>query len=122
MITGKITNNLDAVIEVEVVGSDQKEKIAAIIDTGFYGFLILPSDLINRLTLQRIGNQPAFLGDGNEVDFNVYLAKVLWDGEEREVTALESDAGPLIGMSLLYGSRVILNVINGGDVSINALH
>ena len=122
MITGKITSDLDAVIEVEVVGSDQKEKIAAIIDTGFYGFLILPSDLINRLTLQRIGNQPVFLGDGNEVDFNVYLAKVLWDGEEREVTALESDAGPLIGMSLLYGSRVILNVINGGDVSINALH
>ncbi|MDE0553063.1 MAG: clan AA aspartic protease [Candidatus Poribacteria bacterium] len=122
MITGKITSNLDAVIEVEVVGSDQKKKIEAIIDTGFYGFLILPSDLINRLTLQRIGNQPAFLGDGNEVDFNVYLTKVLWDGEEREVTALESDAGPLIGMSLLYGSRVILNVINDGDVSINALH
>ena len=122
MITGKITSNLDAVIEVEVVGSDQREKIAAVIDTGFYGFLILPSDLINRLTLQRIGNQPAFLGDGNEVDFNVYLTKVFWDGEEREVTALESDAGPLIGMSLLYGSRVILNVINDGDVSINALH
>ena len=122
MITGKITSNLDAVIEVEVVGSDQKEKIAAVIDTGFYGFLILPSDLINRLTLQRIGNQPTFLGDGNEVDFDVYLAKVLWDGEEREVTALESDAGPLIGMSLLYGSRVILDVINDGDVSINALY
>ena len=95
MMTGKVTGNLDAVIEMEVVGSDQREKIEAIIDTGFYGFLVLPSDLISRLTLQRIGNQPAFLGDGNEVDFDIYFAKVLWDGEEREVTALESDAGPL---------------------------
>ena len=48
--------------------------------------------------------------------------KVVWHGEEREVTALESDAGPLVGMSLLYGSRVILDVINDGDVSMNALH
>ena len=59
MMTGKVTGNLDAVIEMEVVGSDQREKIEAIIDTGFYGFLVLPSDLISRLTLQRIGNQPA---------------------------------------------------------------
>ena len=66
MMTGKVTGNLDAVIEMEVVGSDQREKIEAIIDTGFYGFLVLPSDLISRLTLQRIGNQPAFLGDGGE--------------------------------------------------------
>ena len=122
MITGKITANLDAVVEIEVVGSNQREKIEVVIDTGFYGYLVLPSNLISHLTLQRIGNQPAYLGDGNEVDFDVYLAKVLWDGEEREVTALESDAGPLAGMSLLYGSRVVLDVINDGDVSINALH
>ena len=112
MMTGKVTSDLDAVIEMEVVGSDQREKIEAVIDTGF----------LSRLTLQRIGNQLAFLGDGNEVDFDIYLATVLWDGEEREVTALESDAGPLVGMSLLYGSRVILDVVNDGDVSINALH
>ena len=76
MMTGKVTGNLDAVIEMEVVGSDQREKIEAIIDTGFYGLLVLPSDLISRLTLQRIGNQPAFLGDGNEVDFDIYLSPV----------------------------------------------
>ena len=122
MMTGKVTDNLDAVIEIEVVGLNQQEKIEVVIDTGFYGFLVLPSNLISRLTLQRIGNQPAFLGDGNEVDFDIYLVKVLWNGEEREVTALESDAGPLVGMSLLYGSRVVLDVISDGDVSINALH
>ena len=32
MMTGKVTDNLDAVIEMEVVGSDQREKIEAIIN------------------------------------------------------------------------------------------
>ena len=39
MITGKVTSTLEAVVEMEVVGSDQREKIEAVIDTGFYGFL-----------------------------------------------------------------------------------
>ena len=50
MMTEKVTDNLDAVIEIEVVGLNQQEKIEVVIDTGFYGFLVLPSNLISRLT------------------------------------------------------------------------
>ncbi|MBT9161314.1 MAG: hypothetical protein AAGB97_09515 [Dehalococcoidia bacterium] len=40
MITGKVTANREAVIELEVVGSNQrKEKVEAVIDTGFNGYL-----------------------------------------------------------------------------------
>ena len=42
MMTGKVTGNLDAVIEIEVVGSNRQGKIEVVIDTGFYGFLVLP--------------------------------------------------------------------------------
>ena len=36
MITGKITANREAIIELEVIGSNQKrEKVEAVIDTGF---------------------------------------------------------------------------------------
>lgn len=52
---------------------------------------------------------------------NVYLAKVLWHGREREVLALEADGRPLVGMSLLYGNRVVLAVVDGGDVTIDPL-
>ena len=79
------------------------------------GYLTLPSDLVNRLNLQLAGNRRATLGDGNTVVLDVYLAKVMWHGQEREVLVLQAEGGPLVGMSLLYGNRVILTIVNGGE-------
>ena len=122
MITGKIVNNQEAAIELEVVGTDQLEKIQTIIDTGFSEELTLPRDLIDRLGLPRIGDLPIILGDGYEVSVEMYLAIVLWHGEERIVQVLRTDDGkPLIGMSLLYGNRLILEIVTDGEVTIETL-
>ena len=122
MITGKIVNNQEASIELEVVGTDQLEKIQTIIDTGFSGELTLPGILIDRLGLPRIGDLPIILGDGYEVSVEMYLAIVLWHGEERIVQVLRTDDGkPLIGMSLLYGNRLILDIVTDGEVTIETL-
>ena len=122
MIIGKITANREAISELEVIGSNQKkEKVEAVIDTGFNGYLTLPNDLINYLNLQLAGSRHVTLGDGNVVVLDMYFAKVLWHGQEREVLALQADGGPLIGMSLLYGSRLVLEVINNGNVTIESL-
>ena len=122
MITGKITANREAIIELEVIGSNQKrEKVEAAIDTGFNGYLTLPNDLINYLKLQLAGSRHVTLGNGNVVVLDMYLAKVLWHGQEREVLALQADGGSLVGMSLLYGNRLVLEVINNGDVTIESL-
>ena len=122
MIIGNVTTDLEVVIELVVIGLNRHENIEAVVDTGFSGYLALPGDLINRLKLQRIDNQAVILGDGTEVVLDRYLLVVLWHGEERTVSALQTDGGPLVGMSLLYGSRVVLDVVNNGDVSINPLH
>ena len=46
MMTGRVTTDREVVIELEVVGSDRaKGKVEAVMDTGFNGYLILPSDL-----------------------------------------------------------------------------
>ncbi|MCY3722759.1 clan AA aspartic protease [Candidatus Poribacteria bacterium] len=121
MIIGKVTTDLEVVIELVVIGLNRREKIEAVVDTGFSGYLALPGDLINLLKLRQIDNQAVILGDGTEVVLQKYLLSVLWHGEEHNVSTLQTDGGPLVGMSLLYGSRVILDVINGGDVSINAM-
>ena len=122
MIIGKVTANREAVIKLEIIGSNQKrENVETIIDTGFNGYLTLPNDLINYLKLQLAGSRHVTLGDGNVVVLDMYLAKVLWHGQEREVLILEAEGGPLVGMSLLYGSRVILEVIDNGDVTIAPL-
>ena len=78
MIIGKIVENQEAVIELEIVNLNKTQRIEAIIDTGFTGELTLPGDLIDRLGLPRIGEIPITLGDGNEIDVDLYLAVVLW--------------------------------------------
>lgn len=121
MITGKITVHQEAVIELEVGSSNQSEKIEAVIDTGFTGYLTLPSALVSRLNLQQAGEQRAILGDENRVVLKRHIAKVLWHGAERNVYVLQAEGGPLVGMSLLYGSRLILDVVTDGNVTIDVL-
>ena len=121
MIVGRITNNQEAIIELEIVGLNRREKIEVVVDTGFDGYLTLPGDLINRLGLRRAGRRYAILGDGNTVALELYRTKVLWHGEEREVPVLRTDGGPLVGMALLEGNRVILDVVTDGDVKIDIL-
>ena len=121
MIVGKITNNQEAIIELEIIGLNWREKIEVVIDTGFDGYLTLPGDLINRLGLRRAGRRHAILGDGNVVALELYRAKVLWHDEEHEVPVLRTDGGPLVGMALLEGNRVILDVVTDGTVRIDVL-
>ena len=121
MIIGKIRADREAVIELEVVGLAQRVKIEAVIDTGFTGYLMLPSDLIDRLNLPLIGKRDVILADGTNVPLNLYRAKVAWHGVERVVYVLQADAESLVGMSLLHGSRVTLDVVTNGNVTIAPL-
>ena len=121
MMVGKIKANREAVIELEVIGLAQRAKIEVILDTGFTGYLMLPSDLINHLRLQLIGSRNVILGDGTTVTLDLYRAKVLWHDVERIVYVLQADAELLAGMSLLHGSRLTLDVVTNGNVTIEAL-
>lgn len=122
MMTGRVTANREMVIELEVAGSNQTNgTVEAVLDTGFNGYLILPSDLVNRFKLQLAGNRRVTLGDGNTVVLDGYLANVTWHDQEREILVLQAEGGPLIGMSLLYGNRVTATIVDGGDVTIDPL-
>ena len=95
--------------------------VEAAIDTGFTGYIVLPSDIVQKLSLPRFGFHEAILGDGQTVLFDAYLLTVAWYDDPRLVIALESDAEPLLGMSLLWDSRVTLDVVDGGEVTIEPM-
>jgi clan AA aspartic protease len=122
MITGAITANREATVRLEVRGPNgQQANITAVIDTGFTGFLTLLTALITTLGLPRFGRRQAILGDGNVVVFDVYEVTVIWDNQARDVLVLASDGDSLLGMSMFYGHRVLLEVVDGGLVTIEAL-
>jgi len=61
------------------------------------------------------------LADGRECLFDVYVSKVLWDGKERRVLVDEADTDPLVGMALLSGYELKMQVRSRGKVTIKRL-
>lgn len=122
MILGRVTADREAILPLEITGpSRQWQQAEAVIDTGFNGFLTLPSALVHFLRLPLVGNRRAALGDGSVVVLDVYLATVFWHNQEREVLVLQADSAPLVGMSLLSGNPVTLNIVDDGEVLIDEL-
>jgi predicted aspartyl protease len=122
MITGHVVARQYATIPLVLQGTQgQEAPLEAIIDTGFTGFLTLPLPQIAKLGFPYQGLIDARLGDGRAAEFDMFAGTVLWDGQLREGIVLAVDGTPLIGMALLTGSRVCLEVTDGGPVSIEPL-
>jgi clan AA aspartic protease len=121
MITGVVTANA-AMIAVHLVGiNGQTATLDALVDTGFNGFLTLPLPEIAWLGFAYQGNMEAVLGDGSETQMDMFLGTVQWEGQFREGTVLAAEGTPLVGMMLLSGSRLCLDITDGGPVTIERL-
>ena len=121
MIQGTVNAAYEPIVRFAVQGpSGQSREIEAIVDTGYNGHLMLTPELVSELDLPFVTASRAFLADGREAIFNVYGVTVLWDGNYRYVDAYMSDATPLVGMRLLDGHNLNIEVVNGGRVAIQA--
>ena len=95
--------------------------MAAVIDTRFDGWLSLPPSVITQLALSSRTRGRAILANGAEDEFDIYSGDVLWDGRLLRVPIEAADTDPLIGMSLLYGSDLTIQVLDGGRVQIQRI-
>ena len=122
MIAGVVNANLEATMALRVRSRrGRPAPITAVIDTGFDGWLTLPAALVSRLGLPQIGREAGVLADGSAVFFNIHRATIIWDGRPRPVPAAVAGGAPLVGMSLLEGYEVTIEVRDGGSVRIAAL-
>lgn len=93
-----------------------------LVDTGFDGDITLPPAVIRRLGLPYLRAGNVTVAGNFAAEFGVYGAEVIWDGKIVEAAVLESeDDPPLLGMALLWGSRITIEAREGGTVSIEAL-
>ena len=90
-------------------------------DTGFSGSLTLPPAIISTLGLPFRSRGSAILADGNQAQFDIYAATVIWDGTPRVILVEAAETDPLIGMGLLYGFNINIQAIDGGAVKIERL-
>ena len=122
MLTGRVNGDLQAWLTVEIVTpSGQPRPIEVALDTGFNGQIALPAITIQRLELSEESSRLAITATGDRVRLTTYYSTMMWHGEPRIIEVVEADSEPLLGMELLLGNRVTLDVLEGGPVTIYPL-
>ncbi|MGL5077619.1 MAG: clan AA aspartic protease [Waterburya sp.] len=122
MMFGVVNDNCEAIIKVAVGRiASPKVVVDTVIDTGFTSFLSLPLSIITELDLTWHYRDIGTLGDGSEVVFELYKSAVIWDGQNKIIDVVASDAEPLVGMALLYGFKLQVEAVEGGRVTIEAM-
>ena len=119
MIEGVVNAAYEAVVSLTLDGpAGQTRDIGAVVDTGFNGFLTLPPAVVAELGLPFVSIGRATLADGSEISYDIYGVTVLWDGQRIYIEADAADTTPLVGMLLLDGHDLNIQVRDGGRVVI----
>lgn len=122
MIHGEVNADLEAIVPLLIRdAAGQVHQIEAIVDTGFSGFLTLSPALVAAMGLPWLCEDEGVLADGSAVAFNVHRARVMWDGQPREIDTEAVDVQSLIDMAMLEGHQAAIEVKIGGNVTIQAI-
>jgi clan AA aspartic protease len=122
MIGGTVNAEREAIISLTVIGdSGYKVRLDAVVDTGYNGWLTLPSELIAELGFAWQGRCNSLLADGSETSVDYYGGAVLWDRRHRHINVDSFDSTPLIGMALLEEHELNIQARRGGSVTIRRL-
>lgn len=123
-VSGTVTAEREVMVRLTVLGPGTpgpSAEVEAILDTGFTGHLTLLPEVVAELELPLLGSRRSALADGGRVALDVHRAEVLWDGRRRLVEVLATGGGALAGMSLIWGHRMSLSAVEGGEVLIEPL-
>ena len=122
MIEGRVNSDNEAKVFLDIRDpTGSVRAIEAVIDTGFTKYLTLPQALISLFRMPYADRRVLILADGNSKAFDVYHAPLVWDGELKVVPAYAANAKPLVGMRLLEGYSLHMDIIDGGSVIIESL-
>ena len=92
-----------------------------VVDTGFSGFLSLPKSIVSGMDVKWIHQSLIGLAANIGIEVNVYQASVNWNEEWSTIELMELEGEPLLGMALLSGTELRIQVEEGGLVEIEPL-
>ena len=119
MMQGIVNALHEAVIRLRVRGPGGAESdVDAIVDSGFSASLTLPIPMVTALGLIRQSGSSAVLADGSVRQFDVFAAELAWGGTWRTVLVSAVGNESLLGMRLMAGHKLVIEVVPGGPVEI----
>ena len=122
MISGKVVELRGVIVPTAIYDADGvKHEFEAIVDTGFSGWLTLPTETITAMGLPWRAQHKGILADGKEVVYRSYEAELVWDGRTMTVRVSGVGSEPMVGMRLMLGYRILIEDIDGGAVTIERM-
>ena len=107
MIEGIVNDFDEPIIRLDIhISSNNSKKVNAIIDTGFNGYISIPTILIEQSNWDFIGTEEYELANGDIVEEKLYLGKIIFDGDEIEVFSLTNRT-----KDVLIGTKILKNKI-----------
>jgi clan AA aspartic protease len=98
-------------VDVDVGGTRGQAKVRALLDTGFDGYVCLPTETAVRLGLDPTGSTMVEYADGRQQKELRFKGKVRFKGKTKTVEIYLTDSDEaLVGMKLLRGCRVLIDV------------
>jgi clan AA aspartic protease len=121
MITG-VVRGYEGRLRLRIRGPHgHEQEVEAVIDTGYSAWLSLRPGMIAALGLAWKGIDRSMLADGTVTLFHVYKGTVIWDGRARRISIDQADTDPLVGMGLLKGYELKMQVRARSKVTIKRL-
>lgn len=113
MIEGFVNDGLEPVIDLELITEGRVEKIFAVVDTGFNGYLCLAENQIDKMGLTYVGTDLFELGNGEIVENDVFSGRIIFDERECNVLVIISTSSDvLIGTSLLKTKTFLVDFVD----------
>ncbi len=122
MIQGVVNARYESVVRLRVRGpAGAVSDVDAIVDSGFTASLTLPMPLVTALGLVRQSGGTAVLADGSSRQFDIFDAEVEWGASWRAVLVSAVGNEALLGMRMMSGHKLTVEVVPGGLVQITPL-
>jgi clan AA aspartic protease len=119
MLRGVVNARHEAVIRLRIREPGGVESdVDVIVDSGFTASLTLPVTVVTALGLARQSGGSAVLAVGSVRLFDICAAEVEWGSTWRAVLVSAVGNEPLLGMRLLAGHKLVIEVVPGGLVEI----
>lgn len=107
---GFVNEVLEAVLTIELMNGAQ---IECVLDTGFYGNLLLPRKFVEENSLLITGTETVVMIEENSAEISTAKAEVRWLGDEFSLPILVSETGEsLIGTEMLIDTILEIDYIN----------